>query len=57
MRFLRRLARVGIVLVTWWVVANNQSVLGPFSTLSLCTDAAAAYAKAHHVEATCESDR
>jgi hypothetical protein len=43
-----------VAVFTWWVIVNQSPVLGPYGTNSLCSSAAAAYAKAHNVVATCQ---
>ena len=45
-----------VVVFAWWVLVNLSPVLGPFGTNSQCSSAAAAYAKAHNVVATCQRD-
>ena len=49
-------ARIVVGLFAWWVIVNLQLVLGPFGTSSQCASAAAEYAKAHNVVATCQRD-
>jgi hypothetical protein len=45
-----------IAVFAWWVIVNLQSVLGPYGNISQCSSAAAEYAKAHQVVATCQRD-
>jgi hypothetical protein len=42
-----------VIAFTWWVNVNLSPVLGPYGTSTQCSAAAAAYAKAHNVVATC----
>jgi len=49
--------KVASIIAVWWVMVNLQPVLGPYGNISQCSSAAAEYAKAHHVVATCQWDK
>jgi hypothetical protein len=46
-----------VAVLAWWVIVNLQIVLGPYGNISACSSAAADYAKAHNVVATCQWDK
>lgn len=45
-----------VAVFAWWVIVNLQAILGPYGNISQCASAAAEYAKAHNVVATCQRD-
>jgi hypothetical protein len=51
-----KFASIAAVLA-WWVIVNLQIALGPYGNISACSSAAADYAKAHNVVATCQWDK